>query len=148
MERDETSPSVATLLMLCEVLSMPVGRLFEAPERELVRLAEAPRVNMGGVGAIERMLSSRAESSVQLLRSSLDPGASGGPDLYTINCEAEVVHVIAGALRLRFVGEEVLLETGDTLTFAGRDPHTWTNAADGPTEVIWIMAPAAWSGSS
>jgi len=148
VERDETSPSVATLLMLCEVLSLPIGRLFEAPDREVVRLADAPRVNLGGTGVVERLMSSRAESGVQLLRSHLDVGASGGPDLYTINCESEVVHVLSGALRLRFATEEVLLAAGDALTFAGRDPHTWVNAADGPTDVIWIMAPAAWSGSS
>ena len=148
VERDETSPSVATLLMLCEVLSLPVGRLFEAPDREVVRLADAPLVNMGGVGVVERMLTPRAESRVQLLRSRLEPGASGGPDLYTINSETEVVHVLTGALRLHFVTEQVVLEAGDTLTFAGRDPHTWTNAADGPTDVVWIMSPAAWSGSS
>src|SRR5206468_12405119 len=103
VERDETSPSVATLLMLCEVLSLPMGRLFEAPDREVVRLADAPRVNMGGVGVLERMVTSRGESRLQLLRSALEPGASGGPDLYTINSEVEVVHVLSGPPRLHFV---------------------------------------------
>ncbi|WP_297343039.1 helix-turn-helix domain-containing protein [Amnibacterium sp.] len=148
VERDETSPSVATLLMLCEVLSLPVGRLFETPEREVVRLADAPRINMGGAGVVERMLTPRREARLQLLRSTLEPAATGGPDLYTINCEVEVVHVLSGALRLRFVTEEIVLGAGDALTFAGRDPHTWTNGSDGPTDVVWIMSPAAWSGSS
>jgi hypothetical protein len=41
-----------------------------------------------------------------------------------------------------------VLGAGDALTFGGRDPHSWTNESDGPTDVIWIMSPAAWSGSS
>lgn len=148
VERDETSPSVATLVMLCQALSLSMGRLFEAPDREVVRLADAPRINLGGAGATELLLTSRSESRMQLLRSTLEPGATGGPDLYTINSEAEAVHVLTGELRIRFAAEELLLAAGDTLTFAGRDPHTWTNGADEVTEVIWVMTPAAWSGSS
>ena len=147
VERDETSPSVATLLMLCEVLSLPVGRLFEAPERDVVRLADAPRINLGGVGVAERLVSARSEPRVQMIRSTLDPGASGGPDLYTMSSETEVVHVLQGALLLRFATEEVALQAGDSLTFAGRDPHSWTNVAEGRTELVWVLAPAAWSGS-
>ncbi|MDH2445376.1 cupin domain-containing protein [Amnibacterium sp. CER49] len=147
VERDETSPSVVTLIMLCEVLSLPVGRLFEAPERAVVRLADAPRINLGGVGVVERLVSARSEPRVQVIRSTLEPGASGGPDLYTMSSEAEVVHVLSGAVRLRFATEEVALTAGDSLTFAGRDPHSWTNVAEGRTELVWVLAPAAWSGS-
>ena len=42
VERDETSPSVATLVNLCQVLSLPVGALFEPPEHEVIEFATAP----------------------------------------------------------------------------------------------------------
>ena len=35
------------------------------------------------------------------------------------------------------------LEAGDTLTFPGREPHTWRNAADGESVVIFTLIPVA-----
>jgi len=148
VERDETSPSVSTLVTLCQVLSLKLGSLFEPPENEVVALADAPRINMGGVGAIEKLLTPRSEARVQLLRSVLEPGASGGEELYTINCDVEVLHVVRGSLRVRLVSGRVDLAEGDTMTFAGREPHSWDNESGGETELIWTIVPAAWSGSS
>ena len=148
VERDETSPSVSTLVTLCQVLSLKLGSLFEPPENEVVVLADAPRINMGGVGAIERLLTPRSEARVQLLRSVLDPGASGGEELYTINCDLEILHVLRGSLRVRLVGGSIDLAEGDTMTLAGREPHSWDNESDMEAELIWTIVPAAWSGSS
>lgn len=148
LERDETSPSVATLIAICEVLSLPVGSLFETPDVHLIQLDAAPLINMGGTGVVERLISPRSEARVQLLRSSLAAGATGGKELYTVNCDLEVVHVLSGALEVRFGSSSHQLVAGDTLTIPGREPHTWRNTADGPGEVIWAIIPAAWSGSS
>ena len=148
VERDETSPSVSTLVTLCQVLSLPLGSLFEAPENEVISLADAPRINMGGSRAVEHLLTPRSESRVQVLRSLLEAGATGGEELYTINCDVEIVHVLSGTLRVRLVGGAVDLLTGDTMTLAGREPHSWDNNSDAVTELIWTIVPAAWSGSS
>lgn len=147
VERDETSPSVNTLVTLCQVLSLPVGSLFEDADTEVVRLADAPHINMGGHGVLDRMVTPRAQSKVQVLRSRLEPGASGGDDLYTINCDAEVLHVISGEVEVLFTGRAERLAAGDTLTFSGREPHNWRNAGEGHAEVLWTFVPAAWSGS-
>ncbi len=148
VERDETSPSVATLVQLCQVLSLPVGALFAEPEIQRITPAEAPHINLGGVGATELLMSPRGEERVQLLRSSLEPGAHGGHDLYTVNCDIEVLHVIAGAVTVRFADRSVRLDAGDALTFPGREPHTW-RAEDGRgAEVCWVLSPAPWSGSA
>lgn len=148
IERDATSPSVATLVTLCQVLSLPVGSLFAEAETALVELDDAPLINMGGSGAVERLLTPRGQGQLQLLRSMLEPGADGGDQLYTVNCEVEVVHVIRGRLTVRFAARDVELGPGATLTFSGREPHSWRNDGDEPAEVMWIIAPAAWSGSS
>ena len=147
LERDETSPSVATLRAVCQVLSLPIGSLFEPPEHEVVRLDEAPHINFGGSLVEERLLTPRSEAGVQLLRSVLQPGASGGGDFYTIACEVEAVHVVSGGMTLRFPARDVELSARDTLTFAGRQPHTWENRTGAISEVLWTIVPAAWSGS-
>lgn len=148
VERDQTSPSVATLVTLCQVLSLPVGALFEAPLHEVVELASAPFINFGGTGVVERMLTPRSESRMQVIRSQLAPHADGGDDYYTISCDVEMVHVLTGTVTLRFPDGEIDLKTGDSLTVAGREPHTWVNRADVPAEIIWTIVPASWSGSS
>ncbi len=148
VERDETSPSVTTLVAICEVLSLSIGSLFEGPEVEVIDLDEAPRINMGGADVIDRLVTPRHESRLQILRSTLAPGSSGGDDLYTINCDIEVLHVISGAVDVQFTDGKYRVTAGQTMRLRGREPHTWHNAHDGDTELIWTLAPAAWSGSA
>jgi transcriptional regulator with XRE-family HTH domain len=147
VERDETSPSVATLVTICQVLSLPIGSLFKEAETEVVKLADAPLINMGGRGAVERMITPRGQSHVQVLRSTLQPGANGGDELYTINCDVEVVHVITGEVDVRFSDKTVSLSGGDTLTFSGHELHSWRNTGSSIAEILWTLVPAAWSGT-
>ncbi|MGY3129195.1 transcriptional regulator with XRE-family HTH domain [Agrococcus sp. UYP33] len=148
VERDETSPSVATLVQLCQVLSLPVGALFTEPEVQLVTWEEAPPINLGGFGADERMLSPRGQERVQLLRSELEPDAHGGSDLYTINCDVEVLHVVSGSVSVRFADRTVTVDAGAALTLPGREPHTWRVEGGEPAVVLWTIVPAPWSGSA
>lgn len=148
VERDETSPSVATLVDLCEVLSLPVGALFAEPAVQVVRGDAAPRINLGGTGVLEHLVSARGEPRIQIVRSTMEPGASGGEELYTIASEVEVVHVVSGALVMRFVDREITLEAGDSITFPGREPHSWRTEESSGAEVVWSLAPAAWSGTT
>ncbi|GHH88344.1 transcription regulator [Streptomyces sulfonofaciens] len=147
VERDETSPSVTSLVTLCQVLSLPIGSLFESADAEVIRLNEAPRLNMGGHAVEDRMVTPRAQSKIQILRSRLEPDAHGGDDLYTINCDVEVLHVLSGEITIRFTDRTEVLTAGDTLTFPGREPHTWLNSGPGPAEATWTFVPAPWSSS-
>jgi transcriptional regulator with XRE-family HTH domain len=148
IERDETSPSVATLVALCQVLSMPVGLLFEEIDATVVPLADAPRINFGGHRVVDRLVTPRGQSRLQMLRSTLDSEAYGGDELYTINCDVEVLHVISGEITIEFTDRFERLRPGDTITFPGREPHNWRNVGDGPAEVIWTIIPASWNDSS
>ena len=149
VERDETSPSVASLLTLCEVMSVEVGSLFSAPDIALVRRNDAPAINLGGTGVSEQLMTPRGQPGLQLIHSRIDPAGSGGSDLYTINCETEVVYVLKGSIEMVFSDRTQRLSTGDALTFSGGEPHTWNNAsASRGAEVIWVLVPAPWSGSA
>ncbi len=149
IERDETSPSVASLITLCEVMSIEVGSLFTAPDVALVRRDEAPAINLGGTGVAEQLMTPRTQAKLQLVHSAIEPGGTGGADLYTINCEVEVLYVVKGAVELLLSDRTHKLRAGDALTFAGGEPHSWVNASKTRTaEVIWVLVPAPWSGSS
>jgi transcriptional regulator with XRE-family HTH domain len=149
VERDETSLSVASLLTLCEVMSVDVGSLFSAPDVALVRRDEAPAINLGGTNVTEQLMTPRGQSALQLIHSHIDPGGTGGSDLYTINCETEVVFVLKGSIEMVFSDRTQKLSIGDALTFSGGEPHTWHNVSGSRgAEVIWVLVPAPWSGSA
>ena len=147
VENNSTSPSISSLVQLCQVLSIPVGELFTEPATTLVHLDQAPLINLGGQHVEERLLSGREESRAQMIRSTAEPFAHGGERLYTISSDLELLHVVRGSVTVIFTSREVEMRAGDTLSFAGREPHTW-RAHDEGAELIWTLIPAAWSGSA
>lgn len=148
VERNEASPSVATLVTICDVMSIEVGTLFRAPQLRLIKRGDAETITTVGPGIREMVMTPRSERLVQLILSTVDPGGSAGDALYTIDCEVEVAHVVTGRVEVRFANETVLLSRGDALTFPGREPHSWRNASDTETaEVVWAISPAPWRGS-
>lgn len=149
VERDETSPSVASLLTLCEVMSIDVGSLFSAPDVALVRRNEAPAINLGGTGVTEQLMTPRGQAKLQIIHSTIEPAGSGGSDLYSINCEIEVIYVLKGTVEMVFSDRTRRLSAGDALTFSGGEPHTWVNPSSSRgAEVVWVLVPAPWSGSA
>ena len=148
VERDETSPSVASLLTLCEVMSIEIGSLFATPDVALVRRSEAPAINLGGTGVAEQLMTPRGQSGLQLVHSTIEPGGSGGDDLYTLDCEVEVVYVLKGSIEMVFSDRRQKVTAGDALTFTGGEPHTWVNPSTARgAEVVWVLVPAPWRAS-
>lgn len=146
VERNETSPSVSTLVSICQVMSIDVGSLFSATETGVVRRDDRPAINLGGTGVTETLLSPRGQAGVQLVDSVVDPLGTSGEDLYTVNCELECVHVLSGLLEVTFPDRVERLRTGDTLTFAGDAPHRWINPSrHRGAHVQWVIIPAPWS---
>lgn len=139
VEREQTSPSVASLVKLCRALRVDIGALFEEPPTSLVKLADAPAVDLGGAGIHERLVSAPELEKAQVLRATVEPGGEGEDSLYTVDCETEILHVISGLFLLRTAGADYELEAGDTVTFSGREPHSWKNLGDAPAEVVWVL---------
>src|SRR3954454_13180506 len=100
LERDEVSPSVASLVTVCGVLGMSVGSLFEAPETSLVRSGEAPPINFGGRGLREYLLTAGSQRQLQVIRSIVQPGGGGRSELCALACDVEIGYVVARQLRL------------------------------------------------
>jgi transcriptional regulator with XRE-family HTH domain len=143
LERDEVSPSVASLVTVCEVVGIRVGQLFEAPATSLVRAGEGRQINFGGSDVRELLLTPGTQDKLQVIRSTIEPGGSGGAELYTLDTDLEFVYVVHGRLRITLTAESVVLATGDAFTFPGREPHTWANdSARERCEVLWALAPA------
>src|SRR5919112_94317 len=113
LERDEVSPSVASLVSVCEVVGIRVGELFETPETSLVRAGEGRQINFGGTDVRELLLTPGTQGALQVISSTIEPGGNGGEELYTLDCEVEFVYVLAGRLRITLTSQSALLDAGD-----------------------------------
>jgi len=143
LERDEVSPSVASLVAVAGVLGIGMGELFDPPTTQLVRAGTGPPIAFGGQRVHETLLTPGTQRELQVIHSRLDPGGTGGADLYTLRSTVEFVYVVAGRLDVVLAEETVSLAPGDALTFPGRTPHTWRNGSDEePAEVLWVLSPA------
>ncbi|WP_427134838.1 helix-turn-helix domain-containing protein [Pseudarthrobacter sp. S9] len=143
VERDLTSPSVASLLALCQVLSVSIGDLFLLPETHLTKSGQGPRISLGGDGIVERLLTARPERRLQIIQSVIKPHGSGETELYVVDCDVEVLYIVRGQLSFILADGQIELAAGDAMSFPGREPHSWTNTTDEETVVLWILVPAA-----
>ena len=143
LERDQVSPSVASLVAVCDAVGLRVGDLFEPPVTSIVRAGKGAPINFGGEKVREYLLSPGNQSHIEVLQSIIEPGGSAGEELYSLDCEIEFVFVIKGTLEMRLGAESFVLETGDSMTFKGKEPHSWKNpSATEGCQVLWMMAPA------
>ncbi|MDN5764969.1 MAG: cupin domain-containing protein [Humibacillus sp.] len=125
------------------MLGLGVGELFEPPKTSLLRVDERRRINFGGQDVLESLLTPDTQKDLQVIHSVIDPGGTGGDELYSLGCKVEFIYVIAGNLRLSLVGLDHELGAGDAFTFPGQEPHTWANTSREVTcEVLWVLAPA------
>jgi quercetin dioxygenase-like cupin family protein/DNA-binding phage protein len=143
LERDQASASVASLMRLCDALGISVGALFNASTGEVVRSGAYPRINFGGTGMVEYLLTPHGERRLQAILSEIEPGGGSGDEAYSLPADVEFVFVLAGRLAVSLRDHEVVLEAGDTLSFAPHVPHTFRSAtAEGHTKVLWVFSPA------
>lgn len=142
LERDDVSPSVASLVTVCDVLGLRVGELFDPPRTSVIRSGEGRLINFGGEGATERLLTPGTQTALEVIHSVIEPGGSGGEELYALACEAECAYVLSGTVEVVLGTHSETLTAGDAMTFAGNSPHTWRNPGRRQSEVLWILAPA------
>lgn len=143
LERDQVSPSVASLVAVCEAIGLRVGELFEPPTSAIVRAGEGALINFGGSNAREYLLTPGSQSNLEVLHSIVEPLGSAGDELYALDTEIEFVFVLVGQFEITLGPEAHRLGAGDAMTFRGREPHTWRNpSASEPAEVLWVLTPA------
>lgn len=143
VERDMTSPSIASLVGICDALGLSLAELFQAPQTTLVRRSDRPRVAdlPKAADVVDTLLTPADERHVTVLESAVSPGASGGDVLYTLPSECEVCFVLQGEIEVQVEDETFALQQGDALTFGAAVPHTWrATSADG-ARILWILAP-------
>lgn len=143
LERNETAPSVASLLKICDFLGVRVSALLdtEAPA-SVVRHADRGEDLFGGFGVTDAVLTPSDQRHVQVIESEIDPGGASGDELHSFDADAEVIVVLQGMLEVRFAEERFRIGRGDAMTISPREPHAWVNpSTTRRAKVLWIITP-------
>jgi transcriptional regulator with XRE-family HTH domain len=145
LERDLTRVPISVLRALCDVYEISIGWLLRASrsapidERDLiVRAADRTRLAFPGLGISEELLSPNLSGPLELLISTIEPGADSD-DYSHEGDEAGVV--IDGVLDLWVDGVHHRLETGDSFAFASTRRHRCANSTAQVTRVLWVITP-------
>ncbi len=143
VERDATSPSVASLMAICEAIGMPPALLFALPHVTVIRAADRPKATLPGAAVVDTLITAPYEPHVTVIETIAAPRGSGGESLYTLPSECEVCLVVEGAIEIIIDDATFQLAAGDAITFCASSPHTWRNtSASATARCIWVLAPA------
>ncbi|MFE1954650.1 helix-turn-helix domain-containing protein [Streptomyces sp. NPDC059524] len=138
LERGLTSVSVPTLLRVCDVLRIGVGDLFAHPVDQVVE--GGSRIDMGGAGVTEFLLTPADTTAFQVFRSVIEPGGgTGGP--YRLDSTTIFAMGVSGSTRLIVGGETRMLSAGVSTSFSGRTLHQFDNPGTTVSEVLWVLSP-------
>lgn len=142
LERTSQGVSIAVLHNLAEYFGATVSSLSgesELKERALIRAGEWrtwPRTTPG----VTVQLLAEGNNQMDCHRFVLAPGASS-EGAYGHEGE-EFVYVLSGRVEFVLDGAHFYdLAPGDSLYFASRRRHAWSNRHDGETVLLWINTP-------
>jgi quercetin dioxygenase-like cupin family protein/DNA-binding XRE family transcriptional regulator len=144
VERDQASPSLASLLSMCNAIGVDISALLATPQTRLTRATDRVTIDgLPGASVIDTLITPRTQRHVTIVETVAGPGGDSGPDLYSLASEYEVVYVLEGTIELNVEGEVYVLNVGDALSFGAGVPHSWRNTSDvDGARFIAIMAPA------
>lgn len=141
IERRQMVPSIAVLLKIAHGLGRRPSEFLDehAARVEVVhtRATERRRYPDGSGGKIERMAADVVDQRLDAFRVEHLPGASMGPVPIRFDGEGLIVG-LAGELTVTIADERYLVQTGDSLHWKAKLPHSWANESDAPTSFLII----------
>ena len=143
IENGKSSPSVSTLQQLSQALDVPIAAFFESEPvvKEIVfTMAEHRPTQTFGSTKMQNLARDLIDNAVQPFIVTLQPGMGSG-DHAIVHTGFEFIYCLGGSIRYQVAQEEYILNTGDSLVFEARKPHSWENTGGIPTQILLILYP-------
>jgi len=145
IERNLSRLPIGVLKRISDALGVHMNWFFQQgsqgpPEERdvIVRAANRRNLTFTGLGITEELLSPNLSGPLELLISTIHPGADS--EFYAHD-GAEAGLVMTGDLRL-WVGEQQhRLHAGDSFAFDSTVPHRCANLGNKPVKVLWVITP-------
>ena len=146
LERGVSSASVRSLHAISRALGVTVSWFFpkfhegEDDLRDIVVRKETRRTLRFKSGIQDELLSPNLSRNIELLRSTLPPGAKSGDGTYSHKGD-EAGIILSGELDLWIGERHVKLSEGDSFAFDSTLPHRYENRGTTDVLVIWVNSP-------
>ncbi len=147
VERNLTSPSVASLRKVAQAFGIPLAALFQGPvtpEDRVVRRNERRQLVHPKHQWRDYLLTPNLTGKLQVILSVIEAGGGSGDEAYAHDSDEECVVVLRGQLEFWVGADRYELREGDSLVFESRIPHRNVNPGPGQTEVLWITTPPSY----
>ncbi len=147
VERNLTSPSVASLRKVAQALGVPLAALFQGPttpEDHVVRRSERRQLVHPRRQWRDYLLTPNLTGKLQVILSVIEPGCGSGDEPYAHDSDEECVVILRGRLEFWVGSDWYLLEEGDSIVFESRIPHRNRNPGPDQAEVLWITTPPSY----
>jgi transcriptional regulator with XRE-family HTH domain len=140
IERNEISPSIATIQNLATAMHVRISFFFEdETEQSVVHIKPDQRSSIDSQGVrIESTGSRIYEQEIEPFLVKLAPRTSSG-ERHVIHTGHEVVFCLKGKLEYLIDGNTYQIEAGDFLLFDASLPHLWRNPFDADAEFLLIL---------
>lgn len=145
LERNQSRLPIGVLKKLADALGVHMNWFFQSTpagdpsERDVVvRAGERRRMSFTGLGITEELLSPNLSGPLELLLSTIEPGADS--EDYSHD-GAEAGYVLAGQLDLWVSGRHFRLNEGDSFSFRSTEVHRCANPGSQATRVLWVITP-------
>lgn len=141
LERDITSPSIATLMNILEALGTDIAAFFNETQNEkVVYPAEDMFVKEADGGAATCWLVTSAQrNALEPILVTLPAGAGTEPD--DPHEGEEFGYVLQGAVWLQLGEQRFRVRRGDSFYFRPTAPHWLRNAGRTQARVLWVSTP-------
>jgi transcriptional regulator with XRE-family HTH domain len=143
IEKNRSSPSVATLKKILDVFPMSLAEFFDTgPAEKPAHFFRADELVEIGGGAISyrQVGSSLQDRALQLLHERLQPGADTGAAMLRHEGEEGGV-VVRGEVELTVGTSTRVLRAGDAYAFKSTIPHRFRNLGGEPCEIVSACTP-------
>lgn len=147
VERDLTSPSVASLRKVAQAFGVPLAALFQGPvvpENRVVRGRERRQLVHPRHQWRDYLLTPNLSGKLQVILSVIEPGGGSGEEPYAHDSDEECVVILQGRLDFWVGADHYLLEEGDSIVFESRIPHRNSNPGPDVAQVLWITTPPSY----
>ena len=144
IERNQSKLPIGVLRKISDTLGVHMSWFFHAndtPAEEkdvVVRAHNRRRFTFTGLGIEEELLSPNLSGPLEMLLSTIEPGADSG-DYAHDGVEAGLV--LSGRLDLWVSGQFFQLEQGDSFSFKSTEMHRCANSGAEPAKVVWVITP-------
>jgi transcriptional regulator with XRE-family HTH domain len=145
LERNHSRLPIGVLKKISDALGVHMNWFFQqktpgdAGERDIVvRAGNRRSLSFTGLGITEELLSPNLAGPLELLLSTIAPGADS-EDYSHDGAEAGLV--LSGTLELWVAGRHFSLNEGDSFSFKSTEVHRCANPGAVPTRVLWVITP-------